>query len=69
LIFQAKLCIIIKDVAKVDKDEIMREFHLKFDQLVAEVVKKIFFVRFYEKTNDMFRKEEIISLQECMEVD
>ncbi|CAG8541330.1 7739_t:CDS:10, partial [Scutellospora calospora] len=35
-IFQAKLCIIIKDVPKQDRDDIVREFSLKFNSLVAE---------------------------------
>ncbi|CAG8440721.1 9944_t:CDS:10, partial [Cetraspora pellucida] len=36
-IFQAKLCIIIKDVPRQDRDDIVREFSLKFNSLVAEV--------------------------------
>ncbi|PKC07955.1 hypothetical protein RhiirA5_313376, partial [Rhizophagus irregularis] len=37
-IFQAKLCIIIKDVPSTDKEEIVREFKIKFSQLVSEEI-------------------------------
>ncbi|GES77132.1 hypothetical protein GLOIN_2v1781568 [Rhizophagus clarus] len=46
-LFQVRLCIIIKDVPKVDKDEISREFQLKFDQLVAEEGGDNFVTRMY----------------------
>ncbi|CAB4446571.1 unnamed protein product [Rhizophagus irregularis] len=35
-IFQARLCIIIKDVPEADKDGIIKEFQLKLDKLVEE---------------------------------
>ncbi|PKK70959.1 hypothetical protein RhiirC2_443579 [Rhizophagus irregularis] len=35
-IFQARLCIIIKDVPETDKNGITKEFQLKLDKLVAE---------------------------------
>ncbi|CAB4409770.1 unnamed protein product [Rhizophagus irregularis] len=46
-LFQARLCIIIKDVPKVDNDDIIREFQLKFDQLVAEEGGDNFVTRMY----------------------
>ncbi|CAB4409762.1 unnamed protein product [Rhizophagus irregularis] len=36
-IFQAKLCIIIKDVPKNDRNDVVREFYSRFEQLVTEV--------------------------------
>ncbi|CAG8555006.1 15242_t:CDS:10, partial [Cetraspora pellucida] len=46
-IFQAKLCIIIKDVPKQDRDDIVREFSLKFNTLVAEEGEDNFITRMY----------------------
>ncbi|CAG8537034.1 3581_t:CDS:10, partial [Racocetra persica] len=46
-IFQAKLCIIIKDVPKQDRDDIVREFSLKFNALVAEEGENNFITRMY----------------------
>ncbi|CAI2191699.1 11574_t:CDS:10, partial [Funneliformis geosporum] len=37
-LFQAKLCVIIKDVPKADIEDIIQEFKLKFSQLVSEEV-------------------------------
>ncbi|GBC07437.1 hypothetical protein RclHR1_07470002 [Rhizophagus clarus] len=47
-IFQAKLCIIIKDVPKNDKDEIVREFKSKFSQIVSEEGEDNFISRMYK---------------------
>ncbi|CAG8468073.1 14418_t:CDS:10 [Rhizophagus irregularis] len=46
-LFQARLCVIIKDVPKVDKDGIIREFQSKFDQLIAEEGEDNFITRMY----------------------
>ncbi|CAG8727313.1 5341_t:CDS:10, partial [Gigaspora margarita] len=46
-IFQAKLCIIIKDVPKQDREDIVREFSLKFNTLVAEEGEDNFITRMY----------------------
>ncbi|POG65607.1 hypothetical protein GLOIN_2v1665293 [Rhizophagus irregularis DAOM 181602=DAOM 197198] len=47
-IFQAKLCIIIKDVPSADKEDIVREFRLKFSQLVSEEGEDNFISRMYK---------------------
>ncbi|CAG8493935.1 13962_t:CDS:10 [Dentiscutata erythropus] len=46
-IFQAKLCIIIKDVPRQDREDIVREFSLKFNTLVAEEGEDNFITRMY----------------------
>lgn len=33
-LFQAQLCIIIKDVPKADREDIVKEFQLKLSQIV-----------------------------------
>ncbi|CAI2161360.1 13694_t:CDS:10 [Funneliformis geosporum] len=47
-IFQAKLCVIIKDVPKADKEDIVKEFKSKFSQLVAEEGEDNFISRMYK---------------------
>ncbi|RGB38368.1 hypothetical protein C1646_755794 [Rhizophagus diaphanus] len=47
-IFQAKLCIIIKDVPSADKEDIVREFKMKFSQLVSEEGEDNFISRMYK---------------------
>jgi len=47
-IFQARLCIIIKDVPKADKEDIVREFQSKISQLVSEGGKDNFISRMYK---------------------
>ncbi|CAI2161944.1 15836_t:CDS:10 [Funneliformis geosporum] len=47
-IFQAKLCIIIKDVPKADKDDIVKEFKSRFSQLVSEEGEDNFISRMYK---------------------
>ncbi|CAB5384282.1 unnamed protein product [Rhizophagus irregularis] len=44
-IFQARLCVIIKDVPKLDRDYITREFQSKVDQLFSEEVEDNFITR------------------------
>ncbi|PKC68809.1 hypothetical protein RhiirA1_440393 [Rhizophagus irregularis] len=46
-IFQARLCVIIKDVPKVDRNGITREFQSKFDQLVSKEGEDNFITRMY----------------------
>ncbi|PKY52171.1 hypothetical protein RhiirA4_469637 [Rhizophagus irregularis] len=46
-LFQAILCIIIKDVPRADRDGVIREFQSKFDQLVAEEGRDNFISRMY----------------------
>ncbi|GES77129.1 hypothetical protein GLOIN_2v1781565 [Rhizophagus clarus] len=46
-IFQARLCIIIKDVPKIDEVDIFREFQSKFDQLIAEEEGDNFITKMY----------------------
>ncbi|EXX50969.1 hypothetical protein RirG_265790 [Rhizophagus irregularis DAOM 197198w] len=36
---KVRLCIIIKDVPKADKDGIINELQLKLEKLIAEVIK------------------------------
>ncbi|CAB5351424.1 unnamed protein product [Rhizophagus irregularis] len=47
-IFQAKLCIIIKDVPSADREDIVREFKIKFSQLVSEEGEDNFISRMYK---------------------
>ncbi|GBC20093.1 uncharacterized protein OCT59_006574 [Rhizophagus irregularis] len=47
-IFQAKLCIIIKDVPSADREDIVREFMIKFSQLVSEEGEDNFISRMYK---------------------
>ncbi|CAI2180537.1 19077_t:CDS:10, partial [Funneliformis geosporum] len=47
-LFQAKLCVIIKDVAKNDREGIVQEFHLRFSQLVSEEGEDNFVSRMYQ---------------------
>ncbi|CAI2161359.1 15834_t:CDS:10 [Funneliformis geosporum] len=47
-VFQARLCIIIKDVPKADKEDIVREFQSKISQLVSEGGKDNFISRMYK---------------------
>ncbi|CAG8438292.1 8031_t:CDS:10 [Funneliformis caledonium] len=46
-IFQAKLCVIIKDVPRADKEDIVKEFKSKFSQLVADEGEDNFISRMY----------------------
>ncbi|CAB4374198.1 unnamed protein product [Rhizophagus irregularis] len=46
-IFQARLCVIIKDVPKVDRDDIIRVFQSKFDRLVSEEGEDNFITKMY----------------------
>ncbi|CAG8434680.1 7782_t:CDS:10 [Diversispora eburnea] len=46
-LFQAKLCIIIKDVPSQDKDDIVREFTLRFNSLVAQEAEDNFITKMY----------------------
>ncbi|RHZ44791.1 hypothetical protein Glove_709g38 [Diversispora epigaea] len=46
-LFQAKLCIIIKDVPSQDKDDIVREFTLRFNTLVAQEGEDNFITKMY----------------------
>ncbi|CAG8438296.1 8032_t:CDS:10 [Funneliformis caledonium] len=48
ILFKAKLCIIIKDVSKADKEDIVREFKSKFSQLVSEEGEDNFISRMYK---------------------
>ncbi|CAB4480250.1 unnamed protein product [Rhizophagus irregularis] len=47
-IFQAKLCIIIKDVPKNDRDDVVREFYSRFEQLVTEEGEDNFITKMYK---------------------
>jgi len=47
-IFQAKLCVIIKDVPRADKEDIVKEFKSKFSQLVADEGEDNFISRMYK---------------------
>ncbi|GBC07438.1 hypothetical protein RclHR1_07470003 [Rhizophagus clarus] len=47
-IFQAKLCIIIKDVPSADREDIVKEFKSKFTQLVSEEGEDNFISRMYK---------------------
>ncbi|CAB4410502.1 unnamed protein product [Rhizophagus irregularis] len=47
-IFQAKLCIIIKDVPKNDRNDVVREFYSRFEQLVTEEGEDNFITKMYK---------------------
>ncbi|CAG8634848.1 3170_t:CDS:10, partial [Funneliformis caledonium] len=47
-LFQAKLCVIIKDVPRADREGILQEFQLKFSQLVSEEGEDNFISRMYQ---------------------
>ncbi|CAG8505503.1 11510_t:CDS:10 [Funneliformis caledonium] len=47
-LFKAKLCVIIKDVPRTDHEGILREFKLRFSQLVSEEGEDNFISRMYQ---------------------
>ncbi|CAG8843970.1 735_t:CDS:2, partial [Racocetra persica] len=46
-IFQARFCIVIKDVAVVDREGIIEEFHLKFARIVDREEEDNFITKLY----------------------